>query len=138
FGVARNGRGPEAENVGYGTAQLDVLDAAGDLRLERLAVLELVEHVGSNPPVAVRAEQAVERGAGIVRAGRIEVLMAALRAERCGHLRERQVYRFELDLDAALLLLVGEDLAHAVAGRIARVEQSNLAVLIVGDPRPEA
>ena len=64
--------------------------------------------------------------------------MTALHADRGGQRGKAQIERHELHLDAALLLLVGEGLAHAVAAEIGGVGQSDLVVLVVGDAAPEA
>ena len=64
--------------------------------------------------------------------------MPALHAERGRQRREAQVERHELDLDAALLFLVGEGLAHAVGGRIGGIGKPDLVVLVVGGAAPEA
>ena len=62
--------------------EVDVLDAAGDLRLGRVAELELVEDVAGDAGVAVGVPQSVERAARIVRARRGQLLMPGLHAER--------------------------------------------------------
>src|SRR5262249_6552111 len=111
----------------------DVLDASGDLRLGGLAELEFVEDISCDATVVVRAPQAVERAAGIVGTWCGELLMPGLYADRCRQLREAQVERLERDLEPAFLLLVGEDLPHAIGREVQRIFQPDLAVLVVGE-----
>ena len=116
-----------------------MFDPAGDLCLGRVAELELVEDIASEPAVAVRIPQAVERAEWIVRARSGQFLMRPLDADRGCQGSEAQVERGELDFHPAFLLLVGEGLANAVAGRIGRVGKAEFIVLVVGraDPEPD-
>ena len=118
-----------------GAVELNVLDAPGELCLERVAELELVERVAGNARVFVGIEQATERTGHIAR--RRELLMPRLYAERRRERREPHIERQERDLEATLLLLVGEGLADAVAERIRRVGKAELVVFVVGRAQPE-
>src|SRR5947208_11176696 len=113
-----------------------MLDAARDLRLGPLRELELVEHVAGDAPVVVWVEQSAERPRRV--AGRGQLLLAGLHAQRRGQLSKTQVERQQLHLDAPLMLLVGEGLADTVAERIERIGKSDLVVLVVGEAVPEA
>ena len=103
--------------------------------LERVAEAELVEHVAGDARVVVRIEQPLN-GPG-ASPGAVELLAAGLHAERRGELREAQVERHELHLDAAFLLLVGEGLLDAVV-ESGRFVEPELVVLVVGGAEPEA
>src|SRR4029079_2711464 len=118
---------PERERRRH-AVEMDPLDPARDLSGGALAELELVEHVARDAIVKIWIEQPVQGAAGIVRARRGEVLVAALHAQRGGHLRKFQIERFERDLDAALLLFVGEGLANAVARQVEWIGKTNLIV----------
>ena len=115
------------EQVGHRAAHLRLLDTAGDLRPQRLAEPELVEHEPGDAGGAVGIEQAA------FGAGRGQPLVHALHAERGRQRREPQVERHELDFDAAFLLLVGEGLLDAVEAAFVR----QFVVLVVGVPEPE-
>ena len=68
--------------------QVHLLDAAGDLRLGRLAELELVEHVTGDAVLLFGSHRPLTR---IVRAGRGQLLMAALDADRRRQLAKRRL-----------------------------------------------
>ena len=76
-----------AGKSGVDAVQIDVLDAAGDLRLGRIAEFEFVEDVARDPRIVVGTEQPVEQRAGIVGARRGQFLMPGLKAERRRHRR---------------------------------------------------
>src|SRR5262249_33691355 len=109
-----------------------MLDAAGDLGLGYFAELELVERIGCPPRVVVRVPET-----GIVGAWRGELLMTDLSTDRSRETGEPEVCRHELHFDPDLLLLVGEDLPHAVTRRIGILLQPELVVLVVGYAAPE-
>ena len=120
------------------SAQLDMLNACGDLRLGRFAELHLVEDIAGDLGVLVRVPQAVDRAADVVGAGRGQLLMRDLRAESGGQRCKAQVERCELHLNAAFLLLVGEGLAHAIAREVIRIGKTDFVVLVIGRAGPEA
>ena len=111
---------------GHRALDVDLFDAAGELHPERRVELELVEDEAGDAVGPVRIEQPA------FGAGRGQLLMPALHAERRGQLRKAQVERLELDLDAAFLLPVGEGLLDAVEAAFV----GELVVLVVGDAGP--
>ena len=116
------------ETVGHRAFDVDLLDAAGDLRPLRLVEAELVEHEAGDAGGAVGIEQPA------LDARRGQPLVHALHAQRRRQRREAQVERQELHLDAAFLLLVGEGLLDAVEAAFI----GELVVLVVGVAEPEA
>ena len=112
-----------------------MFDAAGDLRLGRIAELEFIEDVagharflfGSNNPLIGLPRCVARRG---------EPLIAALHADRGGQFREPQIERHQLDLGAALQVLVGEGLPDAVGRRIGGIGKADLVMLVVGVAPP--
>ena len=131
FGVKRRSRSilvnGSTRQIGHRARHARLLDAAGDLRPQRLVEAEFVEHEAGDAGGAVGIEQAA------LDAGRGQPLVHALHAQRRGERREAQIERRELHLDAAFLLLVGEGLLDAVEAAFV----GELVVLVVGVAEPE-
>ncbi len=109
----------------------------GDLGFGRWRKLQFVENVARDTRVAVRAEQPVEQRAGIVRARRVQFLMARLQTESRRNRGKSRVEGRQLRFDTRFLLAVGEYLPHAIARGVGRVREPEFVVLVVGGAGPE-
>src|SRR5262245_33304003 len=103
-----------------------MFDTARHLGLGGLAELELVEDIARDLGVVVGIPQAVELRAWIVGAWCGQFLMRCLHADSRREDSKRQVVWCKLHLDAAFLLLVGENLPHAISREIRRIGETDL------------